>query len=222
MSELLQINGNIGSGKTTLIELLKTEIDDLIVVPEPVEHWRKVTDSKGENMLQAFYRDPTKYACTFQIFALTSRMMEMFKATTNNTSKIFLSERGPSTDKNVFAKNAYESGLMTELEFKVYQDIYDTLPSLLPFKIQTDFYIYIRASPQTCLERINKRARPEEKDKISLSYLESLHKYHEEWLAKLPGTIIIDGEKDYDSDEGKAEIKKVIDHIKERLNKEMR
>lgn len=43
--------------------------------------------------------------------------------------------------------------------------------------------VYLRASPETCLERIQKRHRSEE-ESISLDYLHTLHERHEEWLIK--------------------------------------
>jgi len=47
----------------------------------------------------------------------------------------------------------------------------------------TDFHlVYLRAKPETCLERIKTRNRPEEQS-ITLDYLKQLHDCHEQWLA---------------------------------------
>ncbi len=43
------------------------------------------------------------------------------------------------------------------------------------------FLVYLRARPETCLERIKTRNRPEEQS-ITLDYLNQLHERHEEWL----------------------------------------
>ncbi|CAF0776453.1 unnamed protein product [Rotaria sordida] len=44
-----------------------------------------------------------------------------------------------------------------------------------------DLIIYLRATPETCLQRIQARHRSEE-ESISLDYLQTLHERHEEWL----------------------------------------
>lgn len=230
---LLQVDGNIGAGKTTLIEMLTKEFPDIKVIPEPVETWRQIKDSDGKNSLDHFYKEPKKLACTFQNLAGATRLMEMCKASRSDKRTYFLSERGPATDRHVFAKNAYETGLMTEIEFKMYEHIQDSLLTLLNFKTQVDLHIYIRASPKTCQAHIAKRGRSEEKDKIPLEYLEQLHDCHENWLSKQPNAgsnfsavqprnssaevIIIDGDKDRDTEEGKAEIRKAIEAIRAKL-----
>lgn len=41
--------------------------------------------------------------------------------------------------------------------------------------------VYLRATPETCLERIKCRNRPEEQS-ITIDYLRQLHELHENWL----------------------------------------
>ncbi len=41
--------------------------------------------------------------------------------------------------------------------------------------------VYLRATPETCLERIQARHRSEE-ESIDLDYLRTLHERHEDWL----------------------------------------
>ncbi len=52
-----------------------------------------------------------------------------------------------------------------------------------------DLIIYLRAKPETCLERIKTRNRPEEQS-ITLDYLKQLHERHEEWLSSQTRTLI--------------------------------
>jgi thymidylate kinase len=52
--------------------------------------------------------------------------------------------------------------------------------------------IYIKTSPEKCLERINKRNRIEESS-IKLDYLIKCNKYHDDWLYDNNNIIIIDG-----------------------------
>jgi deoxyadenosine/deoxycytidine kinase len=77
------------------------------------------------------------------------------------------------------------------------------------FKPKPDGIIYIRCSPEKCLERLNSRWR-EEETSIKLEYLNRLHNLHEEWFEKWKKTplLIIDNEKDNNWDE-------ILDKIKE-------
>ena len=49
--------------------------------------------------------------------------------------------------------------------------------------------VYLKANPETCLERIRTRNRPEEQS-ITLDYLQQLHARHEQWLSS-PNTAVL-------------------------------
>ncbi len=48
-------------------------------------------------------------------------------------------------------------------------------------KLDLSGIIYLRTKPETCYNRLQKRARSEESG-VSLDYLQSLHQRHEDWL----------------------------------------
>lgn len=66
-----------------------------------------------------------------------------------------------------------------------------------------DVVIYVRTSPKFCYDRLNLRGRVEEKDTVSLQFLEEIHERHEDWLIALNNTryyvpslvIVVDGDK---------------------------
>lgn len=95
-------------------------------------------------------------------------------------------------DKHVFAKLLFQSGNMTELEHELYLKIFDSLNELFRTP-RLHRFIYLRTSPERCLERMKKRGRFEEKG-ISLDYLKKIHDLHEKWL-KNENAIVIDGEE---------------------------
>ncbi len=67
---IVSIEGNIGSGKTTLMSHLKQYYKDcpfVRFVREPVDEWETYVDENGTNMLQKFYGDQHKYAFPFQV-----------------------------------------------------------------------------------------------------------------------------------------------------------
>ena len=49
--------------------------------------------------------------------------------------------------------------------------------------------VYLRAKPETCLERIRTRNRPAEQS-ITLEYLQQLHQRHEQWLSSTNTAVL--------------------------------
>jgi len=73
MITIFTIEGNIGSGKSTLIRLLKQKYPEIICLLEPVKEWEGIKDKQGENILTKFYKDQEKYSFSFQMMAYISR-----------------------------------------------------------------------------------------------------------------------------------------------------
>ncbi len=50
------------------------------VVPEPVDKWQNIQDTNGgqpSNLLEAFYKNPERYAYTFQNYVFVTRLMQV-------------------------------------------------------------------------------------------------------------------------------------------------
>ena len=87
-------------------------------------------------------------------------------------------ERSVFTDSAVFAKMLHDDGKIEEIEYKIYMEWFREFTNDLP----PIYFVYVRAEPEICFERILKRGRQGEQ--ISLAYLQNCHKYHEEWLIR--------------------------------------
>lgn len=74
----------------------------------------------------------------------------------------------------------HEANWMNEMEISIYDSWFDPVVSCLPGLIP-DGFIYLRASPDTCMKRMQLRKRAEEGG-VSLDYLRDLHEKHESWL----------------------------------------
>lgn len=59
---------------------------------------------------------------------------------------------------------------MQDIEYELYKDYFDWLVSKFNAD-KVDGVIYLCTDPEICSQRINKRARSEEKDSIQLDYL---------------------------------------------------
>ncbi len=173
------LEGNIGAGKSTLLKILSQQLPELTIIPEPTNKWQHV-GSDDNNILNLFYKDTKRWAYTFQSYAFISRVqtiLEFQAQQPNNTVSIL--ERSVYCDRFCFAKNCFEAGLMSELEWQIYKEWFAWLvENYVP---QPTGFIYLRTTPQTCHTRSLKRGRTEETG-IPLAYFEALHKKHEDWL----------------------------------------
>lgn len=196
---ILSIEGNIGAGKSTIIEKMKERMssDEVIFVKEPVDEWEHFRDNTdGENILMKFYADQTRYAFTFQVLAYTTRLALLRKTIRENpAAKVIVCERSLDADRNIFAKMLHDSGKMSDIEFQIYDHFFSEYSEKDEFRISQsppntpqirynlDGVIYIDADPEICSERIKKRSREGESG-IPVEYLKSCRDYHENWLLK--------------------------------------
>ena len=197
---IIYIEGNIGTGKSTFVDLLTNYLcnfDDIgkykpILIQEPVDEWLKTFDADGKNILEKFYENQDRWAFTFQMNSFISRAhriqktQESLKDSDDTREPLFLVERSIYTDRHCFAKNCYESGKMTKLEYDVYCKWNDWLSE--QFKLKADAYIYLRCPPEENVHRITKRSRDGECG-IPLEYLRLLHEHHDSWMGKEKETI---------------------------------
>lgn len=190
---ILSLNGNIGSGKSTLGEALEEHFKNnpnVMFLQEPINEWKNIKDEKGTSVIEHFYSSPEKYAFPFQMMAYISRL-SLLKKAVNSGVKIIITERDLYTDRNVFAKMLYDDEKINEIEYQIYQKWFDEFISDFP----SLYTIYLQTKPETAKERVDKRAR--EGENIPLEYLQRCHKYHENWLLQKEGEcLILDGDKD--------------------------
>ena len=196
MSIIFSVEGNIGSGKSTLIKQLKKnmkQVDGMSIVylEEPVDIWQQIKDENGDNMIVKYYQDQKKYAFQFQMMAYITRITQLRKAVEKYKKCIIITERSILTDRNVFAKMLHENKTLDEISHQIYLKWFDELAR----NLEIHSLIYIKTKPETSLKRVLKRNRPGET--ISLDYLQTCHDKHEEWILKEP-SLILDGEKEYD------------------------
>jgi len=123
--------------------------------------------------------------------------------------KYIITERCVGTDRNVFSKMLYDKGDIAHDEYTIYNKWHDEFSKDVPVSA----IVYIRATPETCLSRVNIRAR--EGENIPIEYLEECHRYHEEWIERenIP-KLYVDANTDFKQNpEYKNEILQKIDEF---------
>ncbi|KAM3830788.1 deoxyguanosine kinase, mitochondrial [Vipera latastei] len=228
----LAVEGNIAAGKTTFVGLLRRAFPEWRLTPEPVAKWQEVRAAAAAarqasapppppppprdfgNLLEMVYREPYRWSYTFQTYSFLSRLKAQLEALAaqapQSPEPVLLFERSVYSDRYVFAKNLFEIGHMTEIEWIIYQDWHTFLLQTFGDQLALHGFLYLRASPEVCFERLHWRSRTEEKE-LQLPYLEQLHVQHENWLVKKATVIhsgalrdvpvlILDVTKDFEND----------------------
>ena len=183
MTKIISIEGNIGSGKSTLLHHLEKYCENhenIVFLKEPVDEWTQIK-ADGENILEKFYRDPHKYAFSFQVLAHATRLSSLKRAIETDC-KLIISERSLESDKNVFAKMLHNEGKIDSVCYQIY-----CMNFAQDFTV--DKVVYVDTAPEICFERIAKRSRSGESE-ISLEYLQKCDEYHKAWLTPFDKPIL--------------------------------
>jgi len=178
------IEGNIGAGKTTVLNALRQRLGGLEnfavqFVDEPLREWQNVGGQ--HNLLDMYYRDPARWAYTFQTFAFLNRVEHQRKHPID-TSDMALFERSVLTDA-CFAHANHAQGSLSDVEMSLYEHIRAWLVRTFPRDTSMDLVIYLHVPAATCLERVHSRHRSEEAS-VSIDYLSLLEVAHDTLLAK--------------------------------------
>lgn len=204
------VEGNIGAGKSTFLDIISKNIPEVDTSYEPVNSWLKPID--GQSILENFITNPTRWAFTMETVAMLQRVKDHIKEQKRNISLTAV-ERSVYSGHYCFSYNGYNSGYFTELEWQMYNQWFDFL---IPNNCQPPLgFIYLRVSPEVAYSRISKRNRPEEKT-IPLEYIKNIHDLHERFLIKKENilknlidvpVLVLDCNQNFEKDEKyKAEI----------------
>lgn len=70
----ISIEGNIGSGKSTILKIIRQHFPELTILDEPLVEWQNVGEKGDVNLLGLYYQNPQRWGFTFQIYAFMSRL----------------------------------------------------------------------------------------------------------------------------------------------------
>lgn len=163
----IAVAGNIGSGKTTLTELLAKQYG-----------WITYYENVAENpYLNDFYEDMQRWSFNLQVYYLNSRFTQLQEIL--ELDKVVIQDRTIYEDAFIFAPNLHSMGLMTTRDFENYFSLFNLIES---FVSPPDLLIYLRASVPTLVKQIQQRGR-EYEESIRLDYLKRLNERYEAWIS---------------------------------------
>lgn len=160
------VAGNIGVGKTTLTRLLSERFG-----------WTALFEAEAENpYLEDFYQDMSAWAFHSQVFFLAHRLAH-YHALMRQPGSV-IQDRSIYEDAEVFARNLYVQGVLSERDWQSYRALYE---AVLPLLRPPDLVVYLQASVSTLTERIRQRGRAYERA-IPEAYLAQLNELYESWI----------------------------------------
>lgn len=167
---LVTVEGNIGAGKSSAARKL-AQILNLRLLEEPVD----------EELLQLFYDDKDRWSFPFQMEMLHRRWAMQVSAAAE--TMVNGGYAGSILDRclmgdAVFAEALCKAGKMHKKEYEIYLSAVRNMALVL---YPPTVLLYLNARPETCLERIRQRNRPQEKD-ITIEYLQTIHEGYQRLL----------------------------------------
>ncbi|MDR1974933.1 MAG: deoxynucleoside kinase [Bacteroidales bacterium] len=174
----IAVAGNIGSGKTTLTELLSKHYK-----------FKSMYEAMDNNpYINSFYEDMRRWSFNLQIYFLNTRFRQILEI--RKAGKSVVQDRTIYEDAYIFAPNLHTMGLMTSRDFDNYASLFELM---LPFLQAPDLLIYLRADIPSLVRQIQMRGR-EYENSIRLDYLKSLNERYEQWASgyNLGKLLVID------------------------------
>jgi deoxyadenosine/deoxycytidine kinase len=167
------IEGNIGTGKTSLCEKLAQEYNCQLVLEEFADN----------PFLKYFYQDPDRYAFTVELFFMTERHKQLQHSLHNRS----LFTEFMLADYCFWKTVIFASKNLKDEEYRLFQHLFQVLNSFP----NPDLLVYLHRSPQKLLGQIQTRGRHYEQG-ITVEYLQKIQdSYFEFFRSQIAYPILV-------------------------------
>jgi deoxyadenosine/deoxycytidine kinase len=199
----IAIAGNIGSGKTSLTEILSRHYNW-------TAHYETMD---GNPYINDFYQDMSRWAFNLQVYFLQNRFNQVNEIRRNGAKVV--QDRTIYEDAYIFAANLHDMGLMSMRDYDNYMSLFSLMVSYIQ---PPDLLIYLRASVPTLVRQIQKRGRAYETS-IRLDYLQRLNERYEAWIDNytLGRKLIVDVDKN-DFIDNADSLRSILDKVEAQVN----
>lgn len=161
------IEGNIGSGKTSLVKKLSNDIGG-----------KQVLEQFADNpFLPLFYQDPERYAFSVELFFMTERYKQLQSQVTSQD----LFTNYTLTDFIFIKSLLFARKNLNQEEYKLFQMLFSVLNKTFA---EPDLVVYLHRDPEILLENIKQRNRLYELQ-IEAEYLIKIQNSYFEYLRNI-------------------------------------
>ena len=193
----IAISGNIGSGKTSLVEMLSTELG-----------FEPFFERIDNPYIDSFYQDMARWSFNLQMSFLSKKTMQV-KEIVSSCGNI-IQDRTIFEEAYVFVRNLNRMGLMSTQDYDLYMTFFDLLASDIR---RPDIVVYLKASIPTLISQIRRRGREYEIG-IQPEYLEGLNELYDDWIGNYDGRVVVIDVDEYDFVLSCQHFEMVVDKIK--------
>ncbi len=182
MVRYIAVAGNMGTGKSSLVEFLCRRYP----------HIRPFYERFEDNpYLEDFYRDMRRWAFQSQVYFLTLKFRIHQELAASD--QVVIQDRTIYEDAEVFAENLHRRGILTGRDYRAYRLLYETIRRSLP---PPDLLIYLRSSLRTIRRRIRRRGRAFEQG-VESGYLRDLNRLYRSWIRRytLSPVVVLDADR---------------------------
>lgn len=195
------IAGNIGAGKTTLTRMLAAHYG-----------WTPRFESVTYNpYLEDYYKDISRWSFNLEIFFLVRRLEDLMEIAKSDS--VIIQDRTIFEGVNIFVKNNYDMGNLSERDFNTYMEIYHTMTSVTK---APDLLIYLKSSIPHLVSQIQKRGRDYELG-MSLEYLKNLNDRYDAWIDNYKDNVLVIDADGLDFENRPEDFSHITDLIDSRL-----
>ena len=157
--KIYALEGNIGAGKTTIMNIISSHFNDVEFVEEPVKQWQNLG---GMNLLDSFYSDPKRWGFTFEFYSMLTKIQALLNAA-NSDKPIIIIERSILSNR-VFMDLSNELGKLDKMEYAMLKNTYKFyLDHVYP---QLAGIIYLDTPVDECIRRITLEAIKNKMDEM--------------------------------------------------------
>ncbi len=172
----IAIEGNIGSGKTSLAKKISDDYNAKLVL-------ERFADNA---FLPKFYEDKERYAFTLEMSFLADRYHQL----SDGIAQFDLFKNFIVSDYFIFKSLIFAQVTLPKEEYNLYRKMFDILYKEIS---KPDIYVYLYQKTQRLLDNIKKRGREYEQN-IEPDYLDSIHRGYLNFIKTREhlNTLIID------------------------------
>ena len=193
----IAIAGNIGSGKTTLTQLLARHYG-----------WEPRYESVAANpYLEDYYRNIKRWSFNMEVFFLKERFRDLIAI--SKATHTIVQDRSIFEGVYVFTENNRDMGNLSDRDYETFMELFRQMMSVVHLP---DLLIYLRASVPHLVGNIQQRGRDYEQS-MQLEYLESLNRRYESFIGGYKGRLMVIEKDPLDFKNNARDFAKIVDRI---------